>query len=246
MGGRFGDLPPLRQAVRHPGVLKEFKIDFGRGCASLQGLTLVGKHVRDVGEQDHVQAVLRDAAWMMVVSHGFDDGVRESPKAEQVRADLRMRDVNQLFLNFEERPALVLCLCNGTGKVRGGTLGDDVLPHVVKQGSKDGGGLKARRVGNAGRDASGELRVALEGFEEFDGDEFIAGEGAENLERENEIVKDGDAEATDRRLKIGNVAGKAKKGGIHELKKLCAERSVLLDDLGDTLDGDVWLNESLF
>jgi hypothetical protein len=110
--------------------------NFGGATFFFRGTDFTGKQVGSIYSQDHIHTLGGDAPGMVVVSDGFDDGVRQAPHTQQVGSNLRARNVNQFFFDLEEKYAFLLRLRERACEMHGRTFGDDRFADIVHQGSE--------------------------------------------------------------------------------------------------------------
>jgi hypothetical protein len=82
----------------------------------------------------------RDAARMMMMGNGLDDGVRKPPKAQQIRSHLSVGNVDQLLFDFVRRQTVLLGLNEGAREVDGCAFSDHEFANIVHQGGQHHGG----------------------------------------------------------------------------------------------------------
>lgn len=101
-------------------------IDSATGAS--RGNDFVGEQIGGVNGENHVHD-LRGRH-----HHCYDDAVGQVPKAEQVGADFRMRDVDKLFLDFVKRHAFLFGLDQGARKMPVEAGKPNVFPPLPRPG----------------------------------------------------------------------------------------------------------------
>jgi hypothetical protein len=152
--GIFGDFSPLGQEGYGTAFFEQLHIERQCRGAADEGGALLRENVGDVDDENHVNANLRDAARVVMMSDGFHQAIGQAPQTEEVRAHFGMRNGREAFLDFVERLAFFLGLNEDASEVRGSAFGDDELADIVKQGGKDDGGIDLGALGDAGGNAA--------------------------------------------------------------------------------------------
>jgi len=93
---------------------------------------LVGQVVGDVDDGHAIESVQGNAFRMVMMGHRFDDGTRQSPNSQEVRADLRVRDAHQLLLDCKQRPLFLCGALQSASEVLRRSRGEYQLANVVQ------------------------------------------------------------------------------------------------------------------